>query len=85
MSDPISPAEGPARRAITVASMIIEQGWVASDQAAGWIAQHRDQGHHPRHNPDSENPERWDCDCGGVWRILTPRQITQKFAHLEQS
>jgi len=66
-------------------TMSTEQGWVISDAAAGWIAQHRDQGHHPRHNPDSENPERWDCDCGGVWRILTPRQITQKFAHLEQS
>jgi len=34
--------------------------------------------------PDDENPERWDCDCGYLWRILTPEQIRQKFAHLKR-
>jgi hypothetical protein len=29
-----------------------------------------------------ENPERWDCDCGGVNRILTGEQIRMKFRHL---
>lgn len=34
-----------------------------------------------------ENPERWECDCPdtpwvAVWRILTPEQLRQKFAHL---
>ena len=31
--------------------------------------------------PTPENPERWDCDCGGLWRILTLEQVRQKFAH----
>lgn len=26
--------------------------------------------------------ERWDCDCGGICRILTREQTRQKFAHL---
>lgn len=33
--------------------------------------------------PPRENPERWDCDCGGIWRILTLEQINQKFRHLK--
>jgi hypothetical protein len=59
-----------------------------SDLAAGWVAQHRDQGHHPYPAPDAENPERWECRCDpdavwvAVWRILTPRQVERKFAHL---
>jgi hypothetical protein len=59
-----------------------------SDAAAGWVAQHRDQGHHPYPNPTPENPERWECKCDpdaawiAVWRILTKEQIQQKFAHL---
>ena len=32
--------------------------------------------------PTDENLERWDCDCGGVNRILTGEQIRMKFAHL---
>jgi hypothetical protein len=64
--------------------MNAKQDWVISDLAAGWIARHRDRGHHPYPNPDSQNPERWDCDCHGVWRILTPSQISQKFAHLRR-
>ncbi len=32
--------------------------------------------------PTDENPERWDCKCGGVKRILTGEQIRMKFAHL---
>ncbi len=62
--------------------MSAEHGWIISDSAAGWMAQHCDQGHHPHPNPTSENPERWDCDCGCIWRILTIEQIRQKFAHL---
>jgi hypothetical protein len=59
-----------------------------SDLAASWVAQHRNQGHRPYPNPTKENPERWECKCDpdaewtAVWRILTPRQISQKFAHL---
>lgn len=48
-----------------------------------WAERHRAEGHHPHPAPTAENPERWDCDCGGVWRILTERQIRQKFAHLQ--
>jgi len=41
-------------------------------------------GHHPYPAPDSENPERWDCECGYIWRILTVEQIERKFAHLQR-
>ncbi len=53
-----------------------------------WIDQHRAKGHHPYPAPDNENPERWECKCDpdakstAVWRILTLKQITQKYAHL---
>ena len=68
--------------------MTAERGWIiepqpVSDPAAGWVAKHRDQGHHPHPTPTPENPERWDCDCGYIWRILTVEQIRQKFAHLK--
>ena len=54
-----------------------------SPAAKRWIAHHRDLGHHPHPAPTMENPERWDCDgCLGIWRILTPKQVRQKFAHL---
>jgi hypothetical protein len=59
--------------------------------AAEWVATHRDQGHHPYPNPTPENPERWECKCDpdagwvAVWRILTPEQIAQKFAHLRHT
>jgi hypothetical protein len=56
-----------------------------SDPAAGWVVKHRDQGHHPHPAPTPENPERWDCDCGYIWRILTVEQIRQKFAHLSKA
>ena len=49
-----------------------------------WAERHRRAGHHPQSTPTNENPERWDCDCGGLWRILTPEQIRQKFAHLKR-
>jgi hypothetical protein len=51
----------------------------------GWIAKH----HRPVAAPTSENPEMWECDCPelpyskSIWRILTPEQIRQKFAHLK--
>jgi hypothetical protein len=53
-----------------------------------WIAAHRALGHHPHPAPTKENPEQWECKCDpdavwtAVWRILTPRQVRQKFAHL---
>ncbi len=48
-----------------------------------WAQFHRDAGHHPYAVPTKENPERWDCECGYIWRILTLEQITRKFAHLK--
>ena len=47
-----------------------------------WAERHRLEGHHPHPAPTKENPERWDCDCGGVNRILAGEQTRQKFAHL---
>jgi hypothetical protein len=47
-----------------------------------WAERHRRAGHHPQPTPTNENPERWDCDCGALWRILTAEQVRQKFAHL---
>jgi len=49
-----------------------------------WADRHRRAGHHPQPTPTNENPERWHCECGGLWRILTPGQIRQKFAHLKR-
>ena len=49
-----------------------------------WAERHRRVGHHPQSTPTNENPERWDCECGGLWRILTLEQIRQKFAHLKR-
>ena len=46
-----------------------------------WAERHRRAGHHPQFAPTSENPDRWDCNCGGLWRILTLEQVRQKFAH----
>src|ERR1700737_2177053 len=54
--------------------------WHAVEERA---AHHRGQGHHPHPAPTKENPERWDCDCGGINRILTVQQIAKKFAHLK--
>ena len=47
-----------------------------------WAEQHRAQGHNPHPAPTEENPERWDCDCGAVWRTLTREQLARKYAHL---
>lgn len=56
------------------------------DERRGKVAErHRLGGHHPHPAPTDENPERSDCDCGVVNRILTPEQIRQKFAHLGAS
>ena len=46
-----------------------------------WFAHHRCQGHNPYPAPTNENPERWECKCGYLWRILTGEQIRMKFAH----
>lgn len=48
-----------------------------------WVERHRTADHRPGPAPTQENPERWDCDCGATWRILTPEQIRRKFAHLK--
>jgi hypothetical protein len=50
-----------------------------------WAERHRLEGHHPHPAPTLENPERWDCDCGGICRILTLEQHRQKFAHLAKA
>jgi hypothetical protein len=50
-----------------------------------WVQRHRDARHHPYAAPTKENPERWDCECGHIWRILTLEQITRKFAHLKHA
>lgn len=39
---------------------------------------------HPHSVPTHDNPEKWECDCGTVWRILTIEQTRQKFAHLRK-
>jgi hypothetical protein len=44
-----------------------------------WAEKQRRAGHHPEPAPTTENPERWDCDCGGLWRILTEKQTRQKW------
>jgi hypothetical protein len=55
-----------------------------------WVAHHRCLGHNPHSAPTTENPERWECKCDpeavwtAVWRILTPEQVRQKFAHLSK-
>jgi len=67
--------------------MSAEHGWIIESQPSKysvevWAQRHRDEGHHPHPAPTPENPERWDCDCGGVNRILTVEQIAKKFHHL---
>jgi hypothetical protein len=49
-----------------------------------WVERHRIEGHYPHAAPTKENPERWDCECGYIWRILTVEQLRQKFAHLRK-
>ena len=71
--------------------MSAERGWIIEPQPAAerrkhsveaWAERHRLDGHHPHPAPTPVNPERWDCECGYIWRILTGEQIRQKFAHL---
>jgi hypothetical protein len=50
----------------------------------GWVERHRLEGHYPHPAPTHDNPEKWECDCGTVWRILTIEQTRQKFAHLSK-
>jgi hypothetical protein len=49
-----------------------------------WVEHHRLDGHDPQLVPTHDNPEKWECDCGTVWRILTIEQTRQKFAHLRK-
>jgi hypothetical protein len=75
--------------------MSAERGWICEPQPARhsveeWVAHHRGQGHNPLPAPTDENPEQWLCKCDpdatwtAVWRILTPEQVRQKFAHLRK-
>ena len=41
--------------------------------------------HHPYPNPTPENPERWDCECGGICRILTGEQIRMKYIAIKHA
>lgn len=55
-----------------------------------WIADRRQQSHHPYAAPTPENPERSECQCDpdavwtAVWRTLSLTQVRQKFAHLRR-
>ena len=67
--------------------MSAEKGWIIEPQPSkhnveAWAERHRLKGHHPHPAPTDENPERWDCDCSGVWRILTDEQIRIKHERL---
>ncbi len=77
--------------------MSAQCGWIGDPQPTAeqrkhsveaWAERHRLEGHHPYPAPTKENPEKWECKCDpdapwvSVWRILTPDQIRQKFAHL---
>ncbi|OBB80296.1 hypothetical protein A5760_19610 [Mycobacterium colombiense] len=76
--------------------MSAESDWISKPSSTmeqmreRWIVSHRGQGHEPYAAPTQENPERWECECDpdavwtAVWRILTPDQIRQKFAHLSK-
>ena len=33
-------------------------------------------GVNPHPSPTKDNPARWDCGCGHLWRILTVEQVT---------
>ena len=66
--------------------MTARKGWVfgpppfnPNSTAEAWAQRHRDEGHHPYPAPTTENPERWDCECGYIWRILTEKQTRQKW------
>ena len=56
-----------------------------------WIAAHQALGHDPHPAPTFQNPEQWECKCAAdavwtaVWRILTPAQVRQKYAHLAKT
>jgi hypothetical protein len=47
-------------------------------------------GPQPAPRADHREPEPWECKCDpeavwtAVWRILTPEQVRQKFAHLSK-
>lgn len=76
--------------------MSAERGWIGKPASTmeqmreRWIVSHREQGHEPYAASTPDNPERWECKCDpdavwtAVWRILTPAQVRQKFAHLRR-
>ena len=34
-----------------------------------WAERHSRAGHHPQPTQTNENPERWDCECGGLCHV----------------
>jgi hypothetical protein len=93
----IYPPENATDEELTVVErrLSAERGWISEPQPKRdlrqeWIDRHRDLGHDPYAAPTGENPERWECKCDpdavwtAVWRILTPDQVRQKFAHLSK-
>jgi hypothetical protein len=94
----IYPLENATDEELTVVErrLSAERGWICEPQPKKnlrqqWIDRHRDLGHDPYAAPTRENPERWECKCDpdavwtAVWRILTPEQVRQKFAHLRRT
>jgi len=76
--------------------MSAERGWIIPprpnpNDVESWAERHRLEGHHPHPAPTPENSEQWECRCDpeaawtAVWRILTVKQIGQKFAHLSKA
>lgn len=65
--------------------MSARHGWIFGppptnpNGVEAWVQRHRDEGHHPHPAPTTENPERWDCECGHIWRILTEKQTRRKW------
>jgi hypothetical protein len=65
--------------------MSARKGWIFGPpppnpySVEAWAERHRRDGHHPRPAPTTENPERWDCECGYIWCILTEKQTRQKW------
>ena len=53
-------------------------------QLETWAERHRMMGHQPHSAPTKENPERWDCDCGYIWRILAVEQIRMNTMNAER-
>ena len=74
------------RRRSSANSLTARKGWVfgpppvsPNSTPEAWAQRHRELGHQPYAAPTEENPERWRCECGHVWRILTEKQSRQRW------